>query len=120
MDTLEAHASTAHQHRVGRSGVSRRQEDGWHDALLQQHDASCVPVLPPMLVSGWIEQRAMSRRRFFSELAPNFGILGAPLLRPEPGLAAAAAERYAANVPPGSTVVGTHIRFGMPSVLDPG
>ena len=42
---------------------------------------------------------------------PNFGIIGKPLLRPEPGLAAEATELYAANVPPGSIVVGTHIRF---------
>jgi hypothetical protein len=43
-------------------------------------------------------------------MAPNFGVIGAPLLRPEPALAAEAAELYAANVPPGSLVVGTHIR----------
>ena len=52
-------------------------------------------------------------RRFLNELAPNFGIIGAPLLRPEPAMAAEAAELYAANVPPGSTVVGTHIRLTM-------
>ena len=53
----------------------------------------------------------VTRRRFLNELAPNFGIIGAPLLRPQPALAAEAAELYAANVPPGSIVVGTHIRL---------
>ncbi len=41
---------------------------------------------------------------------PNFGVLGAPLFRPEQDLAAEAADLYATNVPPGSIVVGTHIR----------
>ena len=50
------------------------------------------------------------RRRFLNALMPNFGVLGSPLFRPENDLAAEAAALYAANVPPGSVVIGTHIR----------
>ena len=56
-------------------------------------------------------------RRFLGGLAPNFGVMGSPLLRPEPALAAEAAELYRANVPPGSLVVGTHIRSVLPTKL---
>ncbi len=66
---------------------------------------------PGLMPAPWrAEQWASPCRRWFSELMPNFGVIGEPLLRPERALAAEAAELYAANVPPGSTVVGTHIR----------
>ena len=46
--------------------------------------------------------------------------MGAPLLHPERALAAEAAELYAAHVPHGSLVVGTHIRsvFSIHSACD--
>ena len=61
-------------------------------------------------VPGRFEQRVRLCRQFLGKLRPNFGIIGAPLLRPKPQLAADAAQLFAAKVPPGALVVGVHIR----------
>ena len=64
----------------------------------------------PMATPSHPPRTRLRCRRFLNELAPNFGILGAPLLPPERDLATEAADLYAANVPSGALVVGTHIR----------
>jgi len=90
--------------------------------VTRMHNGSAVGSVGPPDTSFWSGKRQWHGlistpvgndgygRRFLNELAPNFGILGAPLFRPEQDLAAEASDLYATNVPPGSVVVGTHIR----------